>query len=89
MVNKPAILLVLLTLMSGTGAAQGVDARAVLQAASRAMGTDTLKCITYSGSGYVGIVGQNYSPGDDWARVELASYTRSINSPWVSHRLWR
>ena len=79
MVNKPAIFLVLLTLMSGTGAAQGVNARAVLQAASRAMGTDTLKCITYSGSGYVGIVGQNYSPGDDWARVELASYTRSIN----------
>ena len=37
MVNKPAIFLVLLTLMSGTGAAQGVDARAVLQAASRAM----------------------------------------------------
>jgi glyoxylase-like metal-dependent hydrolase (beta-lactamase superfamily II) len=69
---------VVLALTGGTAAAQ--DARAVLQAAVKAMGTDTLNCITYSGTGgYVGIVGQNFSPSDDWARVELASFSRTIN----------
>ena len=54
--------LILLMLMGGTAKAQ--DARAVLQAAVKSMGTDSLKCITYSGTGgYVGIVGQGYAPG--------------------------
>ena len=39
--------LILLMLMGGTAKAQ--DARAVLQAAVKSMGTDSLKCITYSG----------------------------------------
>ena len=44
------------------------------------MGTESLKCITYSGTGgYVGIVGQGYSPADDWPKIELASLSRSIN----------
>src|SRR5213596_1219460 len=70
--------LILLMLMGGTAKAQ--DARAVLQAAVKSMGTDSLKCITYSGTGgYVGIVGQNYAPGDDWPKVELANFSRTIN----------
>src|SRR3989442_5433320 len=70
---------VVLALTSGTAEAQ--DARAVLQAAVKAMGTETVKCLTYSGNtgGYVGIVGQNYHPKEDWARVELASFSRTIN----------
>ena len=27
----------------------------------------------------MGIVGQNYTPRDDWPRVELASYTKTVN----------
>ncbi|MBI3050519.1 MAG: MBL fold metallo-hydrolase [Acidobacteria bacterium] len=54
-------------------------AQAVLQAAAQAMGTNTLRCVTYTGAGYVGLVGQNYDIRDDWARVELASFTRTIN----------
>ena len=70
--------LLLFPLFSGTAVAQ--DAMATLQAAVRAMGTDTLKCVTYSGTGgYVGIVGQGFSPADDWPKVELASYSRAIN----------
>jgi len=70
--------LILLMLMGGTAKAQ--DARAVLQAAVKSMGTDSLKCITYSGTGgYVGIVGQGYAPGDDWPKVELANFSRTIN----------
>jgi glyoxylase-like metal-dependent hydrolase (beta-lactamase superfamily II) len=74
-------LLMLLALFAGPSTrAQTPDPRTVLQTAVKAMGTDGLKCITYSGGGgYVGIVGQNHSPGDDWARVELASFSRNIN----------
>ena len=60
----------LLALTSGTAAAQ--DAKAVLQAAAKAMGTESLKCITYSGTGgYVGIVGQGYSPADDLSLIHI------------------
>jgi hypothetical protein len=55
------------------------SAQSVLQAAAQAMGTNNLRCVTYTGAGYVGIVGQNYDIRTDWARVELASYTRTIN----------
>ena len=65
-------LLVLLAVMAAPVAAQAQTAQAVLQAAAKAMGTNNLKCITYTGAGYVGIVGQNHNIRDDWARVELA-----------------
>ena len=75
-------LLVLLAMMAAPVAAQAQSAQtaqAVLQAAAKAMGTNNLKCVTYTGAGYVGIVGQNHNIRDDWARVELANYTRTIN----------
>lgn len=78
MAKRLWVVFVVLALMGGTAAAQ--DAKAVLQAAAKAMGAEALKCITYSGTGgYVGIVGQNYHPADDWAKIELASVSRSIN----------
>ena len=78
MAKRLWFVVVLLALTSGTAAAQ--DGKAVLQAAVKAMGTESLKCITYSGTGgYVGIVGQGYSPADDWPKIELASLSRSIN----------
>jgi len=71
-------LVVALALMSGTASAQTVQS--VLQAASKAMGADNLKCITYSGtSGYVGIVGQAHDIRDDWPKVAISNYTRTIN----------
>ena len=78
MTRRVLVFLGVLALVSGTASAQ--DAKAVLQAAVKSMGTDTLKCITYSGTGgYVGIVGQGFSPGQDWPKVELANFSRSIN----------
>jgi hypothetical protein len=72
-------LLLLLTMTSIPASAQGPNAQAVLRAAAMAMGTNNLKCVSYTGAGYVGFVGQNYDIREDWARVELASYTRTIN----------
>ena len=71
------LLSILIAMMSGTPAAQ--DPKTLLQAVAKNIGADTLRCITYSGSGYVGIVGQNYTPRDDWPRLELASYTKTVN----------
>jgi glyoxylase-like metal-dependent hydrolase (beta-lactamase superfamily II) len=70
-------LCLLLVTIGGGAAAQG--AKAVLQTVARTIGADGLQCLTYSGSGYVGTVGQNYTPRDDWPRVELASYTKAID----------
>ena len=72
-----ALTLAAMTVMPAT--AQGQTAQSVLQAAAQAMGTNNLKCVTYAGAGYFGLVGQNYDIRDDWARVELASYSRTIN----------
>ena len=78
MATRPWEVVVLLAFMGGTAAAQ--DPKTVLQATVKAMGTEELKCITYSGTGgYVGIVGQGYAPADDWPKLELATFARSIN----------
>jgi hypothetical protein len=73
------VLLALLPLLT-TGTAEAQDAGAIARAAAAAMGTDTLQCLTYSGGGgYVSLVGQGFSPADDWPRVELESFSRVIN----------
>src|SRR6185295_2613495 len=61
--------------------AQAPTAQSVLQTAAKAMGADAVKCLSYtsSGGGYVAIVGQGFSPADDWPKVELASFSRVIN----------
>ena len=64
-------------LMAWTAAAQ--DAQSVLQAAATAMGATNLKSIQYSGTGWKGAVGQNFSPELDWPRFQMTSYTRTID----------
>ncbi len=80
-------LLLLLTMMAAPAAAQAQTAQTVLRAAADALGTDNVQCLTYTGSGYVGLVGQNYDIRDDWRRLELASYTRTINFDAKSSRV--
>ncbi len=74
----------LAALVAGPGAAQ--DPRSVLQAAANAMGVANMKSIQYSGTGWQGMVGQNYAPADDWPRVDLTSYTRTIDFDTMSSR---
>ena len=67
-------------LVVGPAAAQDVeDVQAVLRAAADTMGVTDMMSIEYSGSGWVGRVGQNYAPDQDWPRFELASYMRTID----------
>ena len=57
-----------------------VDPWPVLRAAAKAIGADNLKCVTLSGTGYAGKVGQNVTQDTDWPRGEpLANYSRTIN----------
>jgi len=55
-----------------------VDPKPVMEAAARTMDIDKLKCVTYSGSGNVGGIGQNRFPMDDWPRLKT-QYSRTIN----------
>ena len=66
-----------LTLFGGTVAAQ--DVQDVLQAVSANMGADNLNCVTYTATGYVGLVGQTFDIRSDWPRVAVSDYTRSVN----------
>jgi glyoxylase-like metal-dependent hydrolase (beta-lactamase superfamily II) len=58
-----------------------VDPAPVLAAASAAIGEQNLRCVTFSGTGYSGPVGQTFenAPNIDWPRSEMANYTRTIN----------
>ena len=80
MANKPFLLCLVFVVSSLSTATPGAqDVKAVLQTVAKTLGAENLRCVTYSGGGYVGSVGQNYTPRDDWPRVELASYTRTVN----------
>jgi glyoxylase-like metal-dependent hydrolase (beta-lactamase superfamily II) len=76
-----------LALSGGRAATQSltpgyVDPGPVLQAAAKAIGTAQLRCVTISGTGYAGAVGQQRESGwnMDWPRVDsLANYTRTMN----------
>jgi len=59
-----------------------VDPAPILAAASQEIGKANLKCVTFSGTGYGGAVGQTFenAVNIDWPRIDaLANYTRSIN----------
>ena len=59
-----------------------VDPAPILAAASQEIGEAGLRCITFSGTGYGGAVGQAFesAPNIDWPRIDaLANYTRTIN----------
>ena len=58
-----------------------VDPMPLLAAASEEIGEQDFQCVTLSGTGYSGKVGQTYenAVNIDWDRIEMANYTRTIN----------
>ncbi len=82
-----AVLSGLPALLGGSLAAQQfpagyVDPRPVLEAARKAIGTDSLKCVTIAGTAYNGAVGQAKLSDKqvDCPRIDaLANYTRTMN----------
>ena len=84
MAKKLLALVTFLAVMIGTAAAQ--DARAVLQAAAKNIGADTVKTIQISGTGMTAAVGQSYSPTEDWPKFEVTKYTKTIDYDAKSSR---
>jgi glyoxylase-like metal-dependent hydrolase (beta-lactamase superfamily II) len=58
-----------------------VDPAPLLAAAAKAIGEQSLRCVTFSGTGYSGPVGQTFenAVNIDWPRSEMGNYTRTIN----------
>lgn len=59
-----------------------VDPAPVLAAAAKAIGSDSLQCVTIAGTAYAGAVGQQRESARnvDWPRIEaLANYTRTMD----------
>ena len=87
MAKKLCVLCALLVLMVGSMPAQQlppgyVDPLPLLAAASKEIGEANLRCITFSGTGYDGAVGQTFEQAVnvDWPRIDsMANYTRTIN----------
>ena len=84
MVTRFWLSLSLTALMAGSAAAQ--DVHSVLQTAATAMGVADMESIHYSGTGWQGMVGQSFAPDRDWPRVNLTSYTRTIDFKTMSSR---
>ena len=57
----------------------GPNAKAVVDAALKAMGTSSLQSIQYSGTGSIYSTGQAYLSGGAWPRYTLKKYTMSVN----------
>ena len=79
MVRRVSAFVAVLAMWAGSASAQEVDARAVLQASVKAMGSENLKTIEYSGAGWSSLIGQQYDLDASWPQYEVADYTRAID----------
>jgi glyoxylase-like metal-dependent hydrolase (beta-lactamase superfamily II) len=89
MFKRAAASVCLLVLFSLPGEAQNAmpNARAVLQAADRAMGASQLHSLQYTGTGYITVPGQSYTSSldDTWPRFDV-TYTRTIDYDRKAYR---
>src|SRR2546421_11984963 len=72
-------IMALIMLAPMTASAAAPDARALLQAADKAIGASGVNSVQYSGTGWLGAFGQSYAVDGDWPRFELRSYTITID----------
>jgi glyoxylase-like metal-dependent hydrolase (beta-lactamase superfamily II) len=55
------------------------NAKALLQAADNAVGASKVNSIQYTGTGRISYLGQNFTTTDDWPRVDLKSWSQTID----------
>ena len=79
-----ALLTVVLSLLPFAAEAQ--DAKATLEAASKALGTADVKSIEMQGSGVMFLVGQSSVPGEPWPLFNVRTFTRVVNYETASLR---
>ncbi len=79
--NVLVTLVVVSALMLGPAVrpAAAQNARALLQAADNAAGASKVNSIQYTGTGRISYLGQNFTTADDWPRVDLKSWSQTID----------
>jgi len=70
-------------------AAGAQDATSIVNSATKALGSENLKTIEYSGSGYDFALGQAEAPGGPWPKFNDKTYTRVINFETPASRMSR
>ena len=78
----------LLTVSLWVGRAQN-DAMTAINDAMKAMGSQSLKSVAYSGEGFDACVGQSFTPSSHWRRFSNKQYVRSIDFDAKGWRLER
>src|SRR5216117_190692 len=81
MKNVLVTLVVVSALVFGPAVAPAAaqNARALLQAADNAVGASKVNSIQYTGTGRISYLGQNFTTADDWPRVDLKSWSQTID----------
>jgi glyoxylase-like metal-dependent hydrolase (beta-lactamase superfamily II) len=79
------LLLAALALSAGPASAQQ-DAQSFLQAADRAIGASALNSVQITAAGWYAPMGQNFAPDEHWPRLNLQSYTLTIDYPSKSSK---
>jgi hypothetical protein len=87
MLRKAAAVVALAATLPWVGAAQ--DAKAVIAAASAAIGVDQLRTIQYAATGFDFALGQSYNPEAPWPKFINKSYTRAIDFQVPASRVER
>jgi glyoxylase-like metal-dependent hydrolase (beta-lactamase superfamily II) len=75
------VVIAAVTFLSLHAAAQnnGADAGALIAAATKAMGTASLRSLQYTGTGSINMTGQAYTTGGAWPRYTVTKYTMSVD----------
>jgi glyoxylase-like metal-dependent hydrolase (beta-lactamase superfamily II) len=77
--KRPYLYLAIGLLAASAVPAAAQDAKAVISAASKAMGTDNLSSLTIYGSGANFGLGQSNNANGQWPRTNVSDYVRSID----------
>src|SRR6478672_10500446 len=79
--NRILAVVAAVTFLSVHAVAQnnGADAGALIAAATKAMGTASLRSLQYTGTGSIDMTGQAYTTGGAWPRYTVTKYTMSVD----------
>jgi len=79
--NRILAVVAAVTFLSVHAVAQntGADAGALIAAATKAMGTASLRSLQYTGTGSINMTGQAYTTGGAWPRYTVTKYTMSVD----------
>jgi glyoxylase-like metal-dependent hydrolase (beta-lactamase superfamily II) len=89
MARSTVVRVALAAALTWTSGLEAQDARAVIDAASRAMGVQALRTVQYTATGYDFAIGQSGAPGAPWPRFRNPTYTRSVNFETPASRVDR